>query len=93
MRQRGVSVGPATACAHLGHPPHQLGVQVEATGEEQHGHLPVFLLQALMASMVAVGAGGTGGGAGPDLGPVQGIQLGLREWVGRRGTWVGRQEG
>lgn len=31
---------------------------MEGTGKEQHGHLPVLLLQALLALVVAVGEGG-----------------------------------
>lgn len=54
--------------AHPNPSPHQLGVQVEGAGEEQHSQLPVFFLQALMALLVAVGVGGTGRGAGPDFG-------------------------
>lgn len=54
-----------TACAHPNPLPHQLRVQVNGTGEEQHGQLPVFLLQAPVALVVAVGTGGTGRGAGP----------------------------
>lgn len=46
---------PAAAQAHPGPPPHQLGVQVEGTGEQQHSGLPVPLLQALMAFMAAGG--------------------------------------
>lgn len=49
-----------TGCGPQNPPPHQLGVQVDGTGEEQHSCFPVFSLQAPVASVVAVGARGTG---------------------------------
>lgn len=75
---------PETAHARPNPSPHQLGVQVEGTGEEQHGRLPVFFLQALVASVVAVGARGTGRGAGPDFDLPRAYG-----W----GTWIEKQEG
>lgn len=67
---------PETACAHPNPSPHQLGVQVEGTGEEQHSQLPVFSLQALIASVVAVGTGGKGRGTGPDFHQPRAYSLG-----------------